>query len=131
MNLGIFSKFALVTGGSHGIGKAIALSLASEGVNVAICGRNQKRLTSTVKELQKKEVKAIGIKADVTNEKDIDKVINTVITTWGTIHILINNVGGGGRWGLEEVEKTEENVWMEVYKKNAFSAIKFTMKLLP
>ena len=70
MNLGISNKFALVTGGSHGIGKAIALSLASEGVNVAVCGRNQKRLTLTVKELQKKKVKAIGIKAGATSFRE-------------------------------------------------------------
>lgn len=130
MNLGLYNKFALVTGGSHGIGKAIALTLAEEGCNIAICARNNDRIKGTIEEIKSKGVHCIGISADVMIYDDIDRVIKTVINSWGTIHILINNVGGGGRWGNENIEKTEEKIWLDVYNKNTLATIRFTMKVI-
>ena len=49
---------------------------------------------------------------------------------WGRLDILINNVGGGGRWGKEDVQATSENVWQEVYDKNAMAAVRFTIPSL-
>jgi 3-oxoacyl-[acyl-carrier protein] reductase len=131
MDLGLTGKYALVTGGSHGIGLSIALTLAEEGCNVAICARNKERVNKTVKEIKANGVQAIGVSADVMIVEDIDKVIKTIIDSWGTIHILINNVGGGGRWGSESVEGTLEEVWLDVYNKNALAAIRFTMRAIP
>lgn len=131
MNLGINGKYALVTGGSHGIGHAIALALAQEGCNVAICSRNKDRVRDSVKEIKKKRIEVIGITADVLIPEDIDRVMETIIDAWGKIHILVNNVGGGGRWGSEIVEETSEDVWLEVYSKNALAAVRFTMKAIP
>ena len=131
MDLGLEGKYALVTGGSHGIGRSTAFALAEEGCNVAICARNKERVKKTVKEIKAKGVNSIGISADVMIKEDIDRVIETIIDTWGTLHILINNVGGGGRWGSENVEQTPEEVWKEVYNKNVLAAIRFTLKVLP
>jgi len=131
MNLKIKGKYALVTGGSHGIGRSIALALADEGCNIAICARNKERIKEIVVEIKAKGVKSIGISADVLIPEDIDRVMKAVIDSWGTIHILINNVGGGGRWGSENVEETEEQVWLDVYNKNALAAIRFTIRALP
>lgn len=131
MELDLKNKIALVTGGSHGIGRSIALSLASEGVNVTICARNKKRIKEVVSEIKSFGVDAMGISADVLRIKDIDKVIKRVLDEWKTVHILVNNVGGGGRWGDEIVEETDERVWRDVYEKNAISAVKFTMKVIP
>ena len=131
MDLGIKGKCTLVTGGSHGIGRAIALALAEESCNVAICARNKERVEQTVAELKAKGIDSIGISADVLIPEDIDRVMKTVIDAWGTIHILVNNVGGGGRWGSDIVEETSESVWLDVYSKNALAAIRFTMKAIP
>lgn len=131
MELGIRGKYALVTGGTHGIGRSIAFALADEGCNVAVCSRNKERVEKTVSELKEKGVDCIGIQADVMIESDIKKVFNSVIDKWGAIHILINNVGGGGRWGHEIVEETKEEVWLEVYNKNALASIRFTMLAIP
>ena len=71
MELGLANKFALVTGGSHGIGRAIALALAEEGCNVAICARNSDRpgysgmLEQTFAEIKAKGVDAMIMNADV------------------------------------------------------------------
>lgn len=131
MDLKIEKKYALVTGGTHGIGRSIALALADERCNVAVCSRNKERVDTTVSELKAKGMDCIGIQADVTIESDIKRVIKTVIDRWGTIHILINNVGGGGRWGSEIVEDTEEKVWLEVYNKNVMAAIRLTTLAIP
>ncbi|MCX6655468.1 MAG: SDR family oxidoreductase [Candidatus Bathyarchaeota archaeon] len=131
MDLGIKVKYALVTGGSHGIGRSIALALAEEGCNVAICARNKERIEETVRELKVKGVQSVGIQADVMILADIERVMKTIMDCWGTIHILVNNVGGGGRWGRDEVEETSEDVWLDVYTKNALAAIRFSMKAIP
>ncbi len=131
MKLGIRGKYALVTGGSRGIGRRIALTLAEEGCNVAICARNKGQIEETVAELKAKGVESIGISADVLLPSDIERVMKTVIDSWSTIHILINNVGGGGRWGSVKVEETSEDVWLDVYNKNVLAAIRFTMKAIP
>jgi len=131
MDLGIKGKYALVTGGSHGIGRSIALALAEEGCNVAVCARNIRRIEETVIELKAKGVQSVGIPADVMILADIERVMKTIIDSWRTIHILVNNVGGGGRWGRDEIEETSEDVWMDVYNKNALAAIRFSMKAIP
>lgn len=131
MKLGIEGKYALVTGGSHGIGRAIALALAEEGCNVAICARNKDRVNHVVNEIESRGVSGLGVSADVTIAKDVNKVMSEFIKKWGTIHILINNVGGGGSWGKELVEETAEDVWLDVYNKNALAAIRFTMRAIP
>ncbi len=97
MDLKLKGKYALVTGGTHGIGKNIALALAEEGCNVAVCSRNKRRVKNTVLELKAKGVDCIGITADIMIESNIKNAMKKVIDKWGTIHILINNVGGGGR----------------------------------
>src|SRR3989304_5214213 len=131
MDLGLKGKYALITGGSHGIGRSTAIAFANEGCNVAICSRTDERINQTLSLLKGKGVECIGIPCDVMKESDIKNVMNTVIDRWGTLHILVNNVGGGGRWGKEIVEDTGEEVWLEVYNKNALAALRFTMLALP
>lgn len=131
MNLGLEGKFALVTGGSRGIGRSIALSLADEGCNVAICARNQTDIEKTTEEIRAKGIHAIGICADTTYSLDIKRVVETIEKAWGRLHILINNVGGGGSWGDVNIEKNSENMWREVYDKNATAMIRFTTLVLP
>lgn len=130
MDFGIEGKYAIVTGGSHGIGQNIALALADEGCNVAICARNTDRVEKVAKEIEAKGVKSLGVSADAMNLSDVERVIATVIEQWGTVDILVNNVGGGGRWGSENVEDTSEDVWLDVYNKNALAAIRFTTRVL-
>ena len=131
MNLGLEGKYALVTGGSRGIGLATALALADEGCGVAVCARNEDAVAQAVSDLKSREVPAIGVRADVLVPTDIERVMEAVIGSWGTIHILVNNVGGGGRWGSPNVEETSEDVWMDVYNKNAMAAVRFTRLAIP
>jgi len=132
MDLGINGKYALVTGGSHGIGRSIALTLAEEGCNVAICARTKSRIDETVTQIRENyNVDVVGIMADATKPEEIQKVMDLIRESWGALHILVNNVGGGGRWGNEIVEENPDGVWLEVFNKNAMAAIRFTMAAIP
>ena len=131
MNLGLKGKFAIVTGGSHGIGRSIALSLAEEGCNVAIVARTKANIDSVVREIEALGVAALGIAADLASGEQLERSFQEAVARFGTIHILVNNVGGGGRWGSEDPEATPETVWTEVLDKNLFAAIRLTMKVLP
>lgn len=131
MELGLKGKCALITGGSHGIGRSTAAALAREGCNVAICARGQRRIDETLAELDTCGVETLGVAADVVKREDVAKVVDTVVGAWGTVHVLVNNVGGGGRWGTPVVEETVEEVWLEVYAKNALAAVRFTTAVLP
>lgn len=130
MDLEIQGKYALVTGGTHGIGKSIALNLAKEGCNVAVCSRDYVKIEKTVKEIKRYGVQAKGYKTDVMIRQDIKKTVDDIIKEWGTLHILVNNVGGGGRWGTDDVEKNSEQIWNDVYTKNVLSAIRFTIPFI-
>jgi 3-oxoacyl-[acyl-carrier protein] reductase len=131
MDLEIAGKVVLITGGSHGIGAATALEFAREGCQVVICARDKEKIDQTINEIQSFGVKALGIAADVLRPDAAFMVVNETIKNFGTIHILVNNVGGGGRWGGENILDTEEKVWYEVFQKNTMAAIQFTRETLP
>jgi 3-oxoacyl-[acyl-carrier protein] reductase len=130
MDYGLKGRSALVTGGSHGIGLATARQLAAEGCNVAICSRSEARLRSAIAELESYGVRTLAVAADLLEGSAAGHVMDAVEREWGEIQILVNNVGGGGRWGNEIVEDTELRVWLEVYEKNAMAAVRFTRRAL-
>ena len=91
MELGVRGRVALVTGGSKGIGRAIAEALAREGVSVAICARDAGALESAAAELRKFGVDALAVPADVTRAEDIARFVTTVVQYFKRIDILVNN----------------------------------------
>ncbi len=131
MDLGLKGRVAIISGGTHGIGRAIALILAREGCRVAVFSRTQARIDETVALIQKSGGEVIGLKADAACREDMDRVVDEIVARWKVVDILINNVGGGGSWGKENVEETDECVWHEVYEKNTVAALKLTMKVIP
>jgi uncharacterized protein len=80
------NKVVVITGGTKGLGKALALSLLKENVNVIVCAKNKK-------ELKNLEQGVLGIKANVSKEKDLNKLLNFVIKKFGQLDIWINNAG--------------------------------------
>jgi 3-oxoacyl-[acyl-carrier protein] reductase len=87
-------KNCLVTGGSRGIGKAIALNLAKLGANVAITySRSAESAEEVVKEMESNGVKSMAMQADATDFSKAEEVISTVVDSWGSLDILVNNAG--------------------------------------
>ena len=113
MELGLRGKNALITGGSHGIGREIALGLAREGCNIAICSRSLDRLNETAKLIKKYTKNVILVQVDVLEKGAANRIFGDVKTHWSGVDILVNNVGGGGRWGKEDVlsRKLENVLW--------------------
>ncbi len=91
MDFHLDNKTAFVTGGSRGIGRAIALLLADHGVNVAFCGRSKESLDQTVADLKDKGVDAWGFQADVSRTEDIEKFVADAVNATGTVDFLVNN----------------------------------------
>jgi 3-oxoacyl-[acyl-carrier protein] reductase len=131
MDLGLKGKIALITGGSHGIGLAVACALAAEGCRVAITGRNQDRLSAAATAIGRNGPACLAIVADAADHAATASVVERIAKTCGGVDILINNVGGGGRWGSEIVEETPLETWAEVHEKNAGAAVAYTRLALP
>lgn len=101
------NKIALITGGSRGLGKATALALAKEGVDIIITGRNLESLKSTQKEIENLGVKAFFYCFDVTQKEQIHAVVEEIKKDFGKVDILINNAGIAAFGGILEMEETQ------------------------
>jgi 3-oxoacyl-[acyl-carrier protein] reductase len=115
--MNINGKNAIITGGGRGLGKAVALALANEGVNVGITGRNEENLKMTVDEIQKLGVKAAYAVFSIDNEIHVKAGIESLAEQLGGIDILINNAGIGDFGSIEEMSS---ETWEQVVKTNLF-----------
>ncbi len=97
MDFGLKGKVAVVTGGTEGIGKATALTLAREGAKVAICARRQPLLDAVAAEITKASGEALAVSADMSKAADCERFINEVVKRFGGIDILLNNAGTSKR----------------------------------
>jgi len=93
------NKVAIVTGSSSGIGKAIALTFAREGARVVVTARRAALCERTVEQIRKDGGDAMSIVTDVTDERQVDRLIAETVRRYGRLDILVNNagIGGGGR----------------------------------
>jgi 3-oxoacyl-[acyl-carrier protein] reductase len=95
MNLGIAGKTAIVSAASRGIGRAVAIGLAKEGVNLVICARNEAGLINTANEIENSyQVKILPVVADLTKANDVKDLVNAAVDRFGWVDILITNAGG-------------------------------------
>jgi 3-oxoacyl-[acyl-carrier protein] reductase len=108
MDLGLKGKVALVTGGSKGIGKAVARGLLDEGAKVAICARTKAELDTAANELAKATGgEVFSVAGDLTREADVKKIVEAAVGRFGRIDILVNNAGAAPGGLL--LDLTEEN----------------------
>jgi NADP-dependent 3-hydroxy acid dehydrogenase YdfG len=111
----IKDQVAIVTGASRGIGKEIALKLAGEGAKLTLVGSSQDVLQSA-KDLQEQGFpNVIAVQADVANEEDMSRVVQSTLDQFGQIDILVNNAGIGFFKLTEEVSLEE---WRKVFEVN-------------
>ncbi|MGG2083028.1 SDR family NAD(P)-dependent oxidoreductase [Lysinibacillus pakistanensis] len=115
-------KVILVTGASSGIGLATAELMASKGAKVIInYHSNVKGAREAVQRIQKKGGEAIAIQADVRNKEEVDSMVEQAISSFGTIHVLVNNAGGGVRQST--FMDMSEELWEETFKLNVNSVL--------
>jgi dehydrogenase/reductase SDR family member 7B len=122
------NKVVIITGGSSGIGKALAREFGAQGSKILITGRTPETLSRTVEELQQAGITIVGFRADVSHEEDNKRMAEEAIRVYGKIDILINNAGISMRALFEDVD-------MEVLKKvietNFYGVLYATKYCLP
>ncbi len=129
MDLGIAGKTALVTGGSRGLGRQAALSLAGEGAKVAICARTQENLDPILPELIAAGAPAAAaIAADVTDPASLEQLHQAVIEQLGPIDILVNNAGASRRGDVLAIGEEE---WSDLWGLNVLGPIRLSRLVLP
>jgi len=128
MDLGLKGKNALLTGGSQGVGFAIARALAEEGCNVAIGARGRARLDQAVGSLSKLGIKAVPIAVDLTTEEGCRTFVDGAVADLGSCDILINNVGGTIPGNLQTFSGEK---WQEIVDINLMSYVYTTKFAVP
>ena len=109
-------KVALVTGGNFGIGRGIALRLASEGAAVAIAARNEERSKQVVTEIKESGGQCIFVRTDISDETAIKSMIDEVVCHFGRLDIVINNAGVGSQHCGIKAEDPPAKRW-EIFRK--------------
>jgi len=119
----LIDRVGIVTGSGRGIGKAIAEAMLHEGAKVVISDMNEELVKQTADELKQKGGQVLGLVCNVTVTESIEKMVETVVNSWGRIDILVNNAGIT-RDALF-MRMTEEQ-WQAVIDTNLSSAFKVT-----
>lgn len=132
MDLGLKGKVALVTGaGSQiGFGKAICLTLAGEGCDVAVNDIDLENAQKTAGEVKALGYKTMAIKADVTKKAEVDEMVKKVLAEFGKIDILVNNAGGMHMGAFNFLEAKEET-WDKDFNLNTKGAMFCSQAVLP
>jgi NAD(P)-dependent dehydrogenase (short-subunit alcohol dehydrogenase family) len=114
------NKSVLVTGGSKGIGKDIALAYAKQGSKVVVAGRQEKDLQQTTEELQQYNPNCSYVSADLLQVSEIQRLIETAVGHMGTLDILVNNAGVNRPKPAMEVTEEDWNLTLDTNLKSAF-----------
>ncbi len=119
MDLNLKGKTAIVGGGSKGLGKACAVALAREGVNIVLCARNKQSLIATEKELRLLGTNVLAVQADMSLASDNQMIVEQAVYEFGTIDILVNNSGGPKPGNFREITLHDlDDAYNSVFKYN-------------
>jgi NADP-dependent 3-hydroxy acid dehydrogenase YdfG len=124
------NQVALITGGSHGLGLAIARSLAVEGAAVSLVARGGAKLDAAVKEVRATGARAFGAAADVTRATDVETAVKKTLEEWGRLDIVVLNAG---TWLGSSIVETTEETWdtlLDLNLKGAFLTLKYALPWL-
>jgi len=122
-------KVALVTGGSRGIGRQVALALARQGADIALnYHRSENEANKVLSEVEGSGSRCITICADVSKSSDVANMMNIIRKKFGMVHILVNNAGIARPQPLQEISEKD---WDEIIATNLKSAFLVTQAVLP
>ncbi len=129
MDLDLGGKVAAITGGSVGIGLAVAEALAAEGVHLALCARDSDRVAARAQEIAARHgVRAIGVGADVSKSEDLAHFVAEIEREFGGVDILINNAGTGSE---EKIMDAADDKWQYYWDLHVMAAVRLSRSLAP
>ena len=123
-------KTALITGASAGIGWASAMALAGEGANLVVTARRQERLTELEAAVQAAGGKAVSLLGDATEEDNARRAVDLAVQTFGSLDILINNVGIGNYKNLVETSSEEYDEMMDTNVRSTFLFTRYAVPVM-
>jgi len=119
MDLDIRGKVAIIGGSSKGLGRACALALAKEGVNIVLCARQEEALQKTKSEIESLGVEVLALSVNMASAEDNQRIIDETIRKFGRIDILVNNSGGPKPGTFREVTSDDlDDAYRSVLKYN-------------
>ncbi|MBP6788865.1 MAG: SDR family oxidoreductase [Candidatus Promineofilum sp.] len=113
-------KVAVVTGASRGIGEATALTLAQAGADVIVTARNGDELVALAERLERMEVAALPVAADLTREEDVERLRDAALARFGRVDILVNNAGVGKYGPLASLSAADYDWMMNTNMRSSF-----------
>jgi NAD(P)-dependent dehydrogenase (short-subunit alcohol dehydrogenase family) len=122
-------KVAIVTGSSQGIGAALAIALAAEGAKVVVS--DVQDCADAVGQIAEQGGEAIGVPADVTDNKSLKELVATAETALGPVDVLVNNAGIFGTLQLKPLMQITEDEWDAVFRVNARGVFQATKAVIP
>jgi len=128
--MSLSGKIALVTGAAQGIGREIALALATDGADVAICDVNIEAAQKTVADIEGKGRKSLALKANVASSVDVQAMIEQVVEKFGRIDILVNNAGITRDGLILRMKDEDWDMVLNINLKGAFLCAKAALKYM-
>lgn len=129
MDLGLKAKQVCITGGSRGIGLAVARAFAAEGAEVALLARNRELVEAEAENIRKDfGGRALGITADVTSPQDLERAKAEIEKQFGGVDILVNNAGTGTE---EKIMEAPDEKWYAFWDLHVMSAIRTARLFVP
>lgn len=122
-------RVALVTGGSKGIGRAIAQALVRDDIDTVICGRSQLALEKAQAEMASGRTRLEIVTGDLAQEDSARSIVATIKERFGKLDILVNNAGGAPSYG--DFFEVSNKVWRETFDLNVMSLVTMTREALP
>ncbi len=129
MNLELEDKVVLVSGASRGIGRAIVQAFAAERCRLVLCARGREALDAVASSLAQGGTEVLAVPADLTKAAEAERVAQAALERFGTVHVLVNNVGGVGRFAA--FHEISDEQWLEILHLNLMSAVRMTRMVLP
>ena len=128
MDLHLDDKVVLITGGTDGLGAALADRLVEEGARVAVCGRDPDRLAATQHRLRNADGDALVVQADVTRLPDLERFVDAAVDRWGRLDGLVNNAGKSAAGRVDQVSDED---WVDDFNLKVLSAVRCTRLAVP
>jgi NAD(P)-dependent dehydrogenase (short-subunit alcohol dehydrogenase family) len=122
MPASLAGQVAIITGGTRGIGLAIAKTLARHGMHLTVCARRKEHVADAVRQIEALDGQVLGLPADVTQAADVENVVAETMKRFGRVDVLVNNAGTGGYGAVDQTTEDDLDRVLDVNLRGVFLA---------